>query len=212
MGLPELKAAVVEARNAMEIADAKGKIAHDMAWEMARDAAGWVGQGNGIDSFLAVAKELDKLPRLGFQPCVYYNEDGDMIECYWKNCPSVSRWLNHVVSIRTCAASPKDEGHEDCGGQVTGVTISWAKRIFERSDTVITPDLPNPSAAVQEAKDKGICRICRRELKVGTAPAAVKERFGSQVYGDSIVFNMGEEYAHQACLNMEAKGVNEGIE
>lgn len=212
MGLPELKAALVEARNAVEIADEKSKIAHDMAWEMAAEAAGEAGEGKSLDSHFAVARELDKLPRRGFQPCVFYNEPGDMMECYWKNCASVSHWLNHAVSIRKCAASPEDEGHEDCGGRVTGVTIHWAKMIFERSGTLITPDLPNPSKAVEAAKELGICRVCRKELKVGTAPAAVKERFGSQVYGDSIVFNCGEEYAHQACLNMEAKGVHEGID
>jgi hypothetical protein len=183
-----------------------------MAWAMAHDAAGEAAEDPSIQGFLAVAREFDKLPHQGFQPGAYYNEAGDFLEVYWKRCPRVAHWVNHLLTQMRCAASAEDAGHEECGGQIIGVQVSWTKFILSRANTFITPDLPNPSPAVQEAKDKGICRICRRELKVGSAPAGVKERFGSQVYGDSIVFNMGEEYAHQACLNMEKKGVNEGID
>jgi len=206
----DLRAAIEEARKAAELADEKDQIVNDMRWDIAQAAAGEAGESKDIEGLFAVMSELDKLPRDGFQPCAFYHKDGGYLEVYWKNCPTVHSWLNHMVSIKRCAGL-EDEDHSDCEGTIVGAQISYAKEILERTDTLITPDQPNPSQAVERARALGVCRICRRELKVGTAPAAVKERFGSQTYGDSIVFNMGEEYAHQACLNMEAKGVNEGI-
>jgi hypothetical protein len=206
----DLQTAMEEARRAAEIADEKDQIVNDIRWDLAQAAAGEAGESKDIDGLFAIMAELDKLPRDGFQPCAFYSDKGGFLEVYWKNCPTVHVWLNHMVSIKRCIGL-EGEDHSECEGTVVGTQISYAKEIIERTNTLITPDLPNPSRAVEEAQAKGICRVCRRELKIGTAPAAVKERFGSQKHGDSIVFNMGEEYAHQACLNMEKKGVNEGI-
>jgi hypothetical protein len=213
MSLDELRAAMEEAREAAEIADEKSKVVNDLRWDMAQAAAGEAGEDPSINGLFAILAELDKLPRDNFQPCAFYDKDGDFLEVHWRNCPTLTHWVNHVVSLKKCYGGHDGEEaeHAECKDTVVGIQVYWAKLILARSNTLITPDLPNPSRAVEEAKEKGVCRICRRELAVGTAPAAVKERFGSQNYGDSIVFNLGEEYAHQACLNMEKKGVNEGI-
>jgi hypothetical protein len=207
----DLRAAMDEARKAAELADEKDQVVNDMRWDIAQAAAGEAGESKDISGLFAVMAELDKLPRDGFQPCAFYSKDGGFLEVYWKNCPTYHAWLNHMVSIKRCVGL-EGEDHSECEGTVVGVQISYAKEVIERTNTVITPNPPNPSQAVERAQAAGTCRVCRRELKIGTAPAAVKERFGSQTHGDAIVFNMGEEYAHQACLNMEAKGVNEGID
>jgi len=146
---------------------------------------------------MQLMEALDRLPREPFGPGVWYNEAGDVLEVVWENTPSVSRWLNHLVTIRHRV---EPDGSE---GPVTGVSIWGARAALAAQGVWVTPDPPNPSREVQEAQRLGVCRVCRQSLKIGAAPAAAVERFANLMYPDALVFNCGEEYAHQACLNAE---------
>lgn len=140
---------------------------------------------------------LEKLPREPFSPCAFFFGEGDTLEVRWENAPSVAHWLNHLVTLHRRV---NEDGPD---GPVVGVSVSGVRAVVEREGVLLTPDPPNPSRAVQEAQRLGVCRVCRDPLKTGAAPAAAVERFANQMYPNVLVFNYGEEYAHQACLNAE---------
>jgi len=136
-----------------------------------------------LDVLLA---ELDKLPREPFSPGVFFNEEGDMLEVFWKNTSRIAEWKNHLITLYWEACE------DGSTGGVVGVSIHGVLALLATPGTWITPDPANPTPKVQAARKEGVCRLCGE--KPGDGP------------GMPFVFNCGEEYAHQACLEAQRKG------
>jgi hypothetical protein len=54
---------------------------------------------------------------------------------------------------------------------------------------------------VAEAREKRVCRICRKPIPVlkGT-PKGAEEEFGRMEYPQKVAYNFGDEFAHTDCL------------
>ena len=191
--MTEIEQARIEAEAAVAVAEDKLARLSQLRWAEAE------GRAESKD-FLAVLAELEKLPAQPWSTGFFYHLDGDYLEVYWAKPAgsSVVKWVNHFVSLRFPVAEDGTVGEVPVGCQLSG-----AKGALEREGVYLTPDPPNPSRAVQEAKAAGVCRVCRNPLETGKAPAKAAERFGNSLAPDALVFECGEEYAHQACLNQE---------
>lgn len=193
----ELELARAEAEAAIAEAEEKLKRFNDLRWEEA-------GRRAEEPGFMALLAELDHLPDVEWPIGCFYHPDGDYLEVYWHkpgDGPLVMRHRNGLVETFHAV---DEEGHLSAGP--VGCRIIGAKAILERAGVYLTPDPPNPSRAVLEAKAAGVCRVCREPIDLSESPTGTAERFGSMVHPEKLVFNFGEEYAHQACLNREQEG------
>jgi len=192
--LTQLEQARIEAEAAIALADMKIKRLNELRWAEA-------GRQAGEDDFMAVLAELENLPDVDWRTGCFYHPDGDYLEVYWDAPGDGPVVLSHRNALVETFHSVGKGGELSVGP--VGCRIMSAKATLERAGTYLTPDPPNPSRAVAEAKAAGVCRVCRQPLKSGTVPEQTAERFGNQIYPEALVFNYGEEYAHQACLNQE---------
>jgi len=191
-GMTKLEQARIEARAAVAVAEDKLARLSELRWAEAEERV-------GSKDFVKMLGELEKLPDVPWSAGCWYSEAGGHLEVFWgKPKASVMKWVNHFVSLRF----PVDDDGA-VGDVPIGCHVSEVKGMLERAGVYLTPDPPNPSRAVEEARAAGVCRVCREPLVTGSAPAKAAERFGSQVHPNALVFNCGEEYAHQACLNQE---------
>ncbi len=196
--MTKMDQARLEAEAAVAVAEEKLRRLRELRWEAARESAG-TGDDRSMDALLKVLRELDKLPDVPWSTGCFYSAEADDLHVYWEkpDGPTVTRWANGLVSLRVRYG---DDGEE----RIVGCVVEGARGVLAREGVFLAPDPPNPSRAVQEAQAAGVCRVCRNPLVTGTAPAKAAERFGNQMHPHALVFNFGEEYAHQACLNQEA--------
>ena len=192
--MTELEQARIEAEAAIVLADMKIKRLNELRWEEA-------GRRVDGDDFMAVLAELEHLPDVDWPTGCFYHPDGDYLEVYWNAPGDGPVVLSHRNALVETFHAVGEDGELSVGP--VGCRIMSAKGVLERANVYLTPDPPNPSRAVEEAKAAGVCRICRQPLNGGTVPEQTAERFGSEVHPNAIVYNYGEEYAHQACLNRE---------
>lgn len=197
--MTELEQALIEARAAVAVAEEKITRLRAERWKAAAEATGQ----DDVNELLSpgwneMLEALDKLPDVEWQTGCFYHQDGDYLHVFWHkpDAVTVRRWVNHLVSLHV-------QYDEDGEERIVGCVVDGAKGVLERADVYLTPDPPNPSREVEEAKAAGVCRVCRVPLMDGEAPASTVERFGSMTHPHALVFNCGEEYAHQACLNRE---------
>lgn len=63
--------------------------------------------------------------------------------------------------------------------------------------------------AVQEAREKGICRICKASVRAEGQPLGWELNYGKRVFlGPSLTLNFGEEFAHTECLRREKESAD----
>ena len=190
----ELEQARIEAEAALVLADMKLKRLNELRWAEAERRV-------GENDFLAMLDELANFSDVDWPTGCFYHPDGDYLEVYWQKPGDKPVVMSHHNALVETFHAVDEDGELSVGP--VGCRIMSAKGVLERAGVYLTPDPPNPSRAVQAAKAVGVCRVCREPLNGGTVPKNTAERFGNQLYPEALVFNCGEEYAHQACLNQE---------
>ncbi len=56
---------------------------------------------------------------------------------------------------------------------------------------------------LQEARSKGVCRVCGEPIRVKGPPKNWQWNFGSMTYPVVVTLNFGSEFAHTECLDRE---------
>lgn len=193
--MTEIEQARVEAEIAIAEAEAKIKILNDLRWSAAEREAG------PEAGFIDLLRELENLPDVHWPVGCFYHPDGDYLEVYWRKPGDGPVVMRHRNSLVETFHAVDEEGNLSVGP--VGCRIIGAKAVLERANVYLTPDPPNPSPAVLEARAAGVCRVCREPIDLSGSPAGTADRFASMVHPEKLVFNCGEEYAHQSCLNRE---------
>lgn len=99
-----------------------------------------------LEDFLA---ELEKRPRGRFQPCAFYNGEGDMLETFWSDEEHVSHWLNNTVEILVGRPS----------GAIVGARISGISSLI--FDGLCPDDRRCPSPATILERFVAADRVCK---------------------------------------------------